>query len=219
MKRHISPIVLLLVCLLFSAVTQAQSSRFAKKNYPNFLELRKLADTSWVLADSAVGLGAEIFTAETEKENKRPDTAFLAELCKNMGELGQLSYDYETATLYHLLAGIYYQSIGNELEAGKTISKYLLTYEVVRLRRQKTNVWKAVDSTIFNHGKGDTVLWMTAEARELWWSPDGDTLFAVLNAGRAQNMIEGSKFDVFTTFDTFSNNKRRSIQAGPGFIT
>ncbi len=219
MKRHIYAIVLLLVCLVFSNVTQAQSSRFAKKNYPDFLALRKQADTSWVLADSAVGLGAKIFTAETEKENKRPDTTFLAELCKTMGELGQLSYDYETATLYHLLAGIYYQNIGNELEAGKTISKYLLTYEVIRLKRQKTNVWKAVDSTIFNHGKGDTVLWMTADARDLRWSPNGDTVFVVLNAGRAQNMIEGSKFDVFTTFDTFSNYNRRSIQAGTGFIT
>lgn len=219
MRISFSKGILFLAICLCSSLANAQISKLGKKMYPKFQTLASQADTNFSLVDSALSMGIEIFKAEQEAADKKMDTLFMAMLCDDLGALSELNYEYEAAAPYYLLAGTYYQKINKDLEAGISISKYLLSYEVVRLTRVKKDAMKPSDSIIFDRGKADTTIWISTSAREMRRSAEGDTLFVKLNGGKAQNVTIDSKLDVFTTFDTFYAIKRNIIKAGTGFIT
>ncbi|MCC7297765.1 MAG: hypothetical protein IT244_05480, partial [Bacteroidia bacterium] len=218
-KRTTRFLLIFLGLLLLPSGLYSQISKIAKKSYPKFVELLPQTDTSYTMCDSVINIGTAIFDAEQAESDSKMDTLFLAKFCKQMADVYVKNLDYSNATLYFLLSANYYQKIRDDLNAGNSISNYLLYYEVVRLNRMKNNNWRYIDSTIFDHGNADTTIWFTAKARSLTWSDKRDTLFVTINAGKAQNIVEGSKFDVFTTFDTFYAINRSVIQAGTGFIT
>lgn len=211
--------VIFVCSLLASQLGTAQVSKQGKKLYPQFQTIYTESAEHTDLVDSALAVGMRIFKAEQDQSAEKLDTVFMAVLCQDMAVLCERNFDYDASTPYFLLAASYFQKANKSLEAGLAMSRYLLAYEVVRLTRLKKDAWKSGDSLIFDHGNGDSTIWFTTNAREMHYSKKRDTIFVTLNSGRAQNIIEDSKFDIFTTFDTFEAIKRPIVQAGTGFIT
>lgn len=197
----------------------AQSTKFAKKKYPHFLELKSMADTSLDFYDTTVNLGMDIINAEFDNKEKGYDTLFVANVSSDIAGIFQKQYKYSLASIYYKLAAAYYRLKGKETESGNAVGFYL--YNMVFLEDWKLSFpeWTETDSTLFARGKKDSAWWVTARASSITKSENGDTLFITIESGRAQGLRENSKFDVFTTFDTFYNVDRTSVKAGTGFLT
>lgn len=222
MKTGLKLAKLLLPCvllLLSIGNANAQKSKIGKKLYPVFKELKSVSDTSYTLQDSAINVGIRIVNAEFEVK-PAIDTLFMADLCADLGKLMQNSYIYDEASAsYLLLAAAYYRTQNLEEKSGEFLGRYLYTYNLAVKYKKPESYIRSGDSFLYNLGNKDSTVWFTVAADTIAWNATKDTVFVRIKGGYAQGVVLNSRFDVFTTFDTFYNIKRTSILAGSGRIT
>jgi|GEM_PF-1217478 len=206
---------LLLKC--FSA--NAQYSKLGKKLLPLYTKIEAISDTSYNLQDSAITIGVKLLDAELNFKDKK-DSLFIADFSHRLAKLAQkaLYFDHTAAT-YFLVASVYYRDLKMYTKCGVAMAGYLCCYNAIEKDKYENSKLSASDTFIFSKGSQDTTLWLTVKAKEIVWNKTKDTVFVTVFGGNAHGVKLDCKFDLFTTFDTFSNYYRKILTAGTGHIT